>query len=402
MSIVTVEDNPYQSPATGETDAYDATRPLIFRGSMSVAEFREVHRAKKRFTNLVGKLVGFVFLAFGIAASAYAVYAILFEGFDDFVPSALLGIGLVCAVPLIVYAERASNNKKLGALNIQQTGVFSPVRGEVSNSGIFIATVDRAQDSGWDTFCGYRDRRDAIVVFTRFPDEYIAIAASCFANAEEWESARRMIQSKVSPIAPWAFTVDRTTELAASPMGRAMHHLLLSQWQAAISTFDEILANEPENVLALRRRAKAIIASESDTVKVLTAVQAAIEHGANDTAMLHTRADLLIACEQYESALVDYEELVRRDPEDTDNLRNRGLTLLKLGGFERAIEDCSGAIRYSPGDAVAYNNRGVARLQLGQIDEAIVDFKKAISLEPAFPNPQQHLDRARTMLAAEV
>ena len=92
---------------------------------------------------------------------------------------------------------------------------------------------------------------------------------------------------------------------------------------------------------------------------------------------------------------------MRRDPEDADNLRNRGLTLLKLGECERAIEDCSAAIRYAPADAIAYNNRGVARLELGQVEDAIVDFRKAISLEPSFPNPQRHLERAKTMLTAE-
>lgn len=400
--------NPYEAPIVNPAHERDAcraiTQPVRFRGSMSVEEFYEVHRAKQRLTSRAGKLMACCFcVAVAVGGLAFSGYTILFEGFEDHFVSTLLGIGIVCALPLIVYAERFVERKKLDALKAKETGVFSPVRGEVSNTGVFaVASGDwQAIDTGWDMFCGYRDRGDAIVVFTRFPGDYVALVASWFGNPGEWKSVKQLIQSKLAPI-PWsANTVDRQAELLATPMGGAMQHFAQGEWHAAISAFDEILASTPNNVLALRRRAKAVMASEPDPSKVLPAVQAAIEQGAEDTVILRMRAQMFLACEDYESALADHEELVRRDPDDFDSLRNRGLALLKVGEFRRAIKDCSQVIHRYPEDAVAYNNRGVARLELGDFDKAMVDFEKAISLEPSFPNPQQHLERAIKLLAED-
>ena len=70
MSNVTIETNPYQIPAAPEGGPLRNGTP-DFSWPMSVTEFHEVHRAKQRLTSLAGKLIAFVFLAIGIAASTF-------------------------------------------------------------------------------------------------------------------------------------------------------------------------------------------------------------------------------------------------------------------------------------------------------------------------------------------
>ena len=57
------------------------------------------------------------------------------------------------------------------------------------------------------------------------------------------------------------------------------------------------------------------------------------------------------------SAIDDYDEAIRLDPQFASAYYNRGLAYQRLGQSERAIKDFNEAIRLNPQYAAAYNNR---------------------------------------------
>src|SRR6516162_6773257 len=56
---------------------------------------------------------------------------------------------------------------------------------------------------------------------------------------------------------------------------------------------------------------------------------------------------------------------------------------LDRGDYDQAITEFDEVIRRNPEIAVAYNNRGLAHYKKGELDNAITDYNAAIRLNPA-------------------
>ncbi|XP_067007229.1 tetratricopeptide repeat protein 32 [Anabrus simplex] len=82
-------------------------------------------------------------------------------------------------------------------------------------------------------------------------------------------------------------------------------------------------------------------------------------------------------------------------PETAILYNNRGHTRYLLVEFDAAVEDYNEAIRRNPKLAVAYYNRGTVLYRLGQFPEALSDMNKATSLEPLNPEFRQGLEECR-------
>lgn len=87
----------------------------------------------------------------------------------------------------------------------------------------------------------------------------------------------------------------------------------------------------------------------------------------------------------YDSAVIAYDELLRRDPDNIAYLRDRANTNLLRGGYNYAIQDYDRLVelREEP-DADLYYNRGCAHLAAGRLDQALSDFTKSISLNETY------------------
>jgi tetratricopeptide (TPR) repeat protein len=84
----------------------------------------------------------------------------------------------------------------------------------------------------------------------------------------------------------------------------------------------------------------------------------------------------------YDRAIADYTDALRKDPNDAAAYYNRGIAHNNKGMHDRAIEDFNAALRLNPNDAAAYNNRGAAYLYKGMYDQAIADYNAALRLNP--------------------
>ena len=120
----------------------------------------------------------------------------------------------------------------------------------------------------------------------------------------------------------------------------------------------------------------------------LASCTAVIESGGQTpqrlAAAFNSRGNVHLANRNYDRAIDDFSEAIRRDPKYTIGFSNRGIAYQRKGQIDRAIEDYDEAIRLDPKYANAFNNRGFAYQRKGQIDRAIEDYDEAIRLNPRF------------------
>ena len=86
-----------------------------------------------------------------------------------------------------------------------------------------------------------------------------------------------------------------------------------------------------------------------------------------------------------DDAIEYYTEVIRLDPPETSTVSvahyNRGVAYSEKGEVESAIRDYNQTIRLNPESAAAYNNRGYAYRQKGEIERAIEDYDRAIQIK---------------------
>ena len=96
-------------------------------------------------------------------------------------------------------------------------------------------------------------------------------------------------------------------------------------------------------------------------------------------------AEEYIEDNDYDSALVAYDELLQRDPDNLVYLRDRANTHLMTGGYDYAVRDYDYLLgQKEEPDADLYYNRGCAHLAASRLDSALSDFTKSISLNETY------------------
>ena len=96
------------------------------------------------------------------------------------------------------------------------------------------------------------------------------------------------------------------------------------------------------------------------------------------------RGSVMLFKKQYDEALADYHEAIRRDPTLAGAYNLRGLTWYCKGDYSAAIADYCQGIFLSPSFAPFYLNRGNAWLEQNEFPSAIADFDRAIQIDPDY------------------
>lgn len=97
---------------------------------------------------------------------------------------------------------------------------------------------------------------------------------------------------------------------------------------------------------------------------------------------LSNRGITLFGTGNYDRAMTDFTEAIRRDPAFAEPLVNRGATHLQLGRLDRAFDDLTQAIRLNANNPRAFTNRGQVYMELQFFEEAVDDFTTAMDLSP--------------------
>ncbi|QQO23274.1 tetratricopeptide repeat protein [Bradyrhizobium diazoefficiens] len=84
----------------------------------------------------------------------------------------------------------------------------------------------------------------------------------------------------------------------------------------------------------------------------------------------------------FELAIQDFDEVIRRDPRHAGALNNRCWALAMLDEVQAALKDCNESLRIAPNFADAFDSRGLVNLKLGYYNKAIADYTSALSHDP--------------------
>jgi hypothetical protein len=68
-------------------------------------------------------------------------------------------------------------------------------RGEVNNEGIVVAEPTSTTALSWQAFEGYRTNDDVLLLFTRFPQNYVILIRRAFKSAGDWEGAMALVST---------------------------------------------------------------------------------------------------------------------------------------------------------------------------------------------------------------
>ena len=97
------------------------------------------------------------------------------------------------------------------------------------------------------------------------------------------------------------------------------------------------------------------------------------------------RGVALLAHQQYDRAIADFSESLRREPRNAGALNNRGQAAYLKGDYPTAVKDFSAAITIEPKNFLALNNRALALIELNQLPAAMKDVQAALALVPDYP-----------------
>ena len=86
----------------------------------------------------------------------------------------------------------------------------------------------------------------------------------------------------------------------------------------------------------------------------------------------------------YSSAITDFQQAVRLDPENASLWNYLCSTQIMAAQYKEAIKSCDQALKYSTKYVVALGNRSDAWTYLGDYDKAMVDINRAIALNPSY------------------
>jgi tetratricopeptide (TPR) repeat protein len=131
------------------------------------------------------------------------------------------------------------------------------------------------------------------------------------------------------------------------------------------------------------RRMIAALANQKAAAKPASYVEGAKSTHKTAGAFLD-RGITLLNQGEYDSAIADFTEALRLDPNFESAYFQRGNAYYYNKDYDRAIADYTQAIRLDPNLAAAYYNRGIAYYDKGDYDRAIADYNQAIRLDPNY------------------
>jgi tetratricopeptide (TPR) repeat protein len=99
----------------------------------------------------------------------------------------------------------------------------------------------------------------------------------------------------------------------------------------------------------------------------------------------HLRGVALLANKQYDRAIADFSESLKREPKNAGALNNRGQCHYLKKSYSEAIRDFSGALKLDPKNFLARNNRALAYIAVKDHKAAMGDLQMALQQVPEYP-----------------
>jgi tetratricopeptide (TPR) repeat protein len=158
----------------------------------------------------------------------------------------------------------------------------------------------------------------------------------------------------------------------------------------ALTEFQEALANDPKNSLAIHNRA-VTLAQQNEFDAALIDFNRVIELNPGLAIAYHNRAELLAAQGKMDEAVADYTQALEIVADDPELYRGRAHALQQLGQFEQALTDLDNSIHLAPEDAQGYTQRGNLLADCGEYERALEDLEQSLAIEPTMAETHRAL-----------
>jgi tetratricopeptide (TPR) repeat protein len=161
---------------------------------------------------------------------------------------------------------------------------------------------------------------------------------------------------------------------------RAMEYVEEYEYDRAIEDYDQLLVDDPDNLLYLRDRAATqLLRGGYD--HAIQDYNRLLELKEPDADLYYNRGCAHLAAGRLQEALTDFTKSISLNESWSLAYNNRGATYARLGKYREAVEDFSTAIKLEPGNHLAYKNRALAHKKLGEIARAKADLEIMVKLK---------------------
>ena len=187
------------------------------------------------------------------------------------------------------------------------------------------------------------------------------------------------ISSTQEKIAHHSENQVKTSDSASYYYNQGVTKYYLSQYEAAITDFDNAIQLKPNYTSVYNRRGLAKY-HLGQYEAAITDFDNAIQLKPDSAIYYHNRGRAKHGLSQYEAAIADFDNAIQLKSDHAVIYYNRAEAKRHLEQYKVAILDYDSAIRLKPNYVLAYYNRGNAKAKLGQTSEAEQDWQTALKL----------------------
>src|SRR6266851_1575867 len=283
---------------------------------------------------------------------------------------------------LVGYQLSSGENQHLAkslcdlAMEAKELGMFS-LQLELTERSIGIAA-----DDGWS----WAQHADALLNVQRLDDALRAYEqADAFGAGAVAQTGRAEVLKAQGQfdLALTAFdeVIKQHPENVFAQTGRAEVLKAQGQFDLALTAFDEVIKQHPENVVAQTGRAE-VLKAQGQFDLALTAFDEVIKQHPENVVAKNGRAEVLKAQGQFDLALTAFDEVIKQHPENVVAKNGRAEVLKAQGQFDLALTAFDEVIKQHPRDAVAKTGRAEVLKAQGQFDLALTAFDEVIKQHP--------------------
>jgi protein O-mannosyl-transferase len=150
-------------------------------------------------------------------------------------------------------------------------------------------------------------------------------------------------------------------------------------WRDTLTLFEHCAAVTPDNVIA-RKYLGIGFARKGDAESALHEFKESLRFEPNDTRTFYNIGNMLVLLDRFDEAIEYYNRLLELKPNDADTYGALASINTAKGQLGQAAELYRKGLRYNSGDAVLHKGFGLLLLRTGRVDDAIKELEQAAKL----------------------
>ena len=151
---------------------------------------------------------------------------------------------------------------------------------------------------------------------------------------------------------------------------------------SALATPEKSATVTPGNSATVTPKNAATVTPDNSAPSALSKSASADEGTPTDLAGFYRRGQHRAVLGDYDLAIQDFSEVIRRDPKHAEALNDRCWVRALIDEVQDALKDCNAALQVEPNYPDALDSRGLVNLKLGLFKKAIADYTSALLLDP--------------------